>query len=215
MKINYPSGASQFQIKSASTSSIIASLATGDVNCIIQKIAQHDQLKNSLFKWIANTVLDEVSEVVRVKNPSILSKTNCDDLLVLKNEDVVEELQKRAPLLYLVLKNSVISRRRRKKIKDGHVKDQSHCALAMAFGILMKMRSPTLSALAYRVSLVLHHSGAKKRVSKNRSYFKQNLWLNIKTELILICTELKVLLLQYIFSKYHIEVKKFKNFHLQ
>ena len=105
-----------------------------------------------------------MSEVVGLKNPSILSKTNCDNLLVLKNEDIVDELQKRAPVLYLVLKNSVISRRRRKKIKDGHVKDQSLCTIAMAFGTLMKMRSPILSALAYRVSLVLHHSGAKKKV---------------------------------------------------
>eukprot|EP00112_Aurelia_sp_Birch-Aquarium-sp1_P016963 Seg389.2 transcript_id=Seg389.2/GoldUCD/mRNA.D3Y31 product="hypothetical protein" protein_id=Seg389.2/GoldUCD/D3Y31 len=164
VKINYSSGASQYQIKSACTSSIIASLATGDFNCTIRKIAEHDQLKHCLLKWIANTVLDEVSEVVRVKRPSILLMTNCDDLLRLRNEDVVDELQKRAPMLYLVLKNSVISRRRRKKIKDGNVKDQSLCSVAMAFGILMKMRSPTLSALAYRVSLVLHHSGAKKKV---------------------------------------------------
>lgn len=117
------------------------------------------------MKWFEDKILDEVSEVVSVKNPSILSKTNCEDLLSLKNEDVVSELQKRAPVLYIALKNSVISRRRRKKIKEGQVKDQSLCTLAMAFGILMKMRSPTLSALAYRSSLVLHHSGAKKRVS--------------------------------------------------
>ena len=108
-----------------------------------------------------------MSTVVAVKNPSLLSKTNCEDLVKLKNEAVIDEMQKRAPLLYHVLKAAVTSRQRKKKIKEGQEHKTCLQGLAMVYAILMRMRSPTLSALAYRISMVLHHSGAKKRVSVN------------------------------------------------
>ena len=162
--IQYPSVTRNIQVKSASVSSIIASLATGNYNNIIKKIAENQELLPFLKKWVQDKISDEVASIVSVKRPSILSLTSCDDLLKLKNEDIINELKEKAPLLHLVLQSATTSPRRRKKIFDGLVKDRSQCCLVMSFSVLMRARSPTHGALAYRISMILHHSGAKKRV---------------------------------------------------
>ena len=173
--IQYPSVTRNIQVKSASVSSIIASLATGNYNNIIKKIAENQELLPFLKKWVQDKISDEVASIVSVKRPSTLSLTSCDDLLKLKNEDIINELKEKAPLLHLVLQSATTSPRRRKKIFDGLAKDRSQCCLAMSFSVLMRARSPTHGALAYRISMILHHSGAKKRViicfCQNWQYF--------------------------------------------
>ncbi len=114
--IQYPSVTRNIQVKSDSVSSIIASLATGNYNNIIKKIAENQELLPFLKKWVQDKISDEVASIVSVKRPSTLSLTSCDDLLKLKNEDIVNELTEKAPVLHLVLQSATISPRRRKKI---------------------------------------------------------------------------------------------------
>ncbi len=162
--INYPSSAKPIFIKSPNTAAIITSLATGRFSAIFKKISEDADLEIYLKKWMEDKISAEVSAVVSIKNPSILSKTDCNALLNLRNEDIVCELKERAPTLYLALYSAVNSQKRRNMISEGHSDDKSPTSLAMALSILMRRRNPTLTALSYRVSMVLHHSGAKKKV---------------------------------------------------
>ncbi len=141
VRINYQSGSKQTHVNAGILSSIIIALATGDIKQIVKKMEQHNELKPLLFKWIEDKIMDEIKTVVSVKNPSILAKTNCEHLISLKNESVVDEMQKRAPTLYSVLKAAIVSRQRRKKIDEGKSNDTTLCGLAMVFGILMKHKA--------------------------------------------------------------------------
>ena len=142
--------------------SIITSLANGNITTAIKKLAQSEEHKPCLLRWIENTALDEASRMASSKNPSVLSKTGCDDLLKLKNDDIVNEFKERAPLSFMVLYANAVSRRRKKRILEGTLLDSSSKGLSMAIAVLMRMRCPMMSALSYKVSFILHHSGAKK-----------------------------------------------------
>eukprot|EP00112_Aurelia_sp_Birch-Aquarium-sp1_P023413 Seg6971.2 transcript_id=Seg6971.2/GoldUCD/mRNA.D3Y31 product="hypothetical protein" protein_id=Seg6971.2/GoldUCD/D3Y31 len=167
--MNYPSGTKSIKIQSDDMRSVIASLAKGNTAAAIKKLAQSKELGPCLLKWIENTALDEASRMASSKNPSVLLKTGCDDLLKLKNDDIVNEFKERAPLSFLVLYANAVSRRRKKRILEGTSVDSSLKGLSMTIAVLMRMRCPMMSALSYKVSFILHHSGAKKMVGTTNS----------------------------------------------
>ncbi len=129
--------------------SIIVSLANGHIAAAIKKLAQAEEYKSCLPKWLENTVLDEASRMVSSRNPSVLLKTGCDDLLKLKSEDIVSEFKERAPISYMVLYANSVSRWRKKRILEGTSVDSSLKGMSMAIAVLMRMRCPMMSALSW------------------------------------------------------------------
>ena len=89
---------------------------------------------------------------------------DCQFLLTLSDQKIVDELKAKAPIIHTLLRRAVILQRREAKISKGESKDISAPAIPMAASILLKKRSTSLSAQAYRVGFILHHSGAKKLV---------------------------------------------------
>ncbi len=151
-------------IESAGISSIIKSLSNGNIKAAVKKISEDSECKIELNNWLENKIKDETSNIVSSKNKSVLAKIQPNDILNISNNDIVNEVKERAPLIYLVMKSIVISRRRKKKIQEGISQDTTNPNIAMAISVMMRVRCPFLSALAYKISFVLHHSGAKKQV---------------------------------------------------
>ena len=57
------------------------------------------------------------------------------------------------------------SKRQARNVTEGLKPDRSLQAISMACSVLLESHCNTLSAQAYQVGFILHHSGAKKLVS--------------------------------------------------
>ncbi len=144
---------------------ILEFLAKQNFKATICSIANSLRFKTHLFDSVASTISKEALGLASTKNPSLISKKSCEDILNLTNKAIVEEVAEKAPLLFTALQHCALSNRRYSKIKRGLSTDTTEAGLSMAFSVLMKTRSSQMSAMAYRNSFTLHFSGAKKRVS--------------------------------------------------
>ncbi len=149
-------------VKSKGSSDVIKSLANGRVSAAVKNFADDDMLRPHLLNWIENNIADHISQLVSLKNPSILSQTSATALLTITNDDIENELKIQAPLVYLVLKSIAVSKRRKSKISPGKACDNSTPNVVMTISVLMRARAQTITAMAYNIGFILHHSGAKK-----------------------------------------------------
>ena len=149
-------------------SKIINCLSNGRVAAAINLLGDCD-FRPHLEGWVQSTIHAETSTMVNLKNPSILGKTSKEDLLMLTNKAIEEEIKARAPLTHIVLKSIATSKRRVKRISEGKSQDRVNPNLVMAMSVLLRARAPSLTALSYRIGFLLHHCGAKKRVSRQKN----------------------------------------------
>lgn len=123
------------------------------------------EMKNKILLKLENDIRKESIEMCSRKKPSVLSSTKPASIISLKDSVVVKELEERAPTLYRILK-TVASGKSRKSAKKNE--DKVTHALSFAISVLFRCRSPYMSAISYRLSILLWHGGAEKQVIKVR-----------------------------------------------
>ena len=94
------------------------------------------------------------------REPSILTKTSPESIISCKEQDLVNELQEKAPTFYSCLLAASSSQRGDPKKN----KQKTTPSISMASSILLKCRNPSMAANAYRLSVLLWHGGAKKQI---------------------------------------------------
>jgi transposase len=121
-----------------------------------------EKLKKRILDKVENEIQKECKAISSRKVPSVLSQVSADDILALKDIDIVTELKERAPVTHRCMQAIARSPRKTKNSEANHKVVSS---LSMAASVLLRCRNPCLSAAAYRFSVVLWHGGVGKMVS--------------------------------------------------
>jgi hypothetical protein len=129
-----------------------------------------NDLKELILNKLENDLKKESSGLCSRKNPSLLSDSKPESIINLKDSCIVKELEERAPILHRVLK-AVASGKMKciNNIEKDDKKSERNFkvtrAISMATSVLFRCRTPSMSALSYRLSILLWHGGAEKQVN--------------------------------------------------
>ena len=101
-----------------------------------------------------------------MSRPSILRFTEPAKILDLSDGTIQNELEERAPTLHRFLKAAVTTKTKGKIPKKGEPERSVKLVngVGMAAAMLLKNRNPKMSAMAYKMSLLLWHGGVDKQV---------------------------------------------------
>ena len=117
----------------------------------ISSIFGHQSLREELHVKLEREIEKEVSEYSR--SDTVLKNTEPDQLAVFSNRILFHEVDTSCPLFSTVLKSAC-------NYEDDNIKEKCINAMALATSTLLRCRNSTLSAVAYRMSALLFHSGA-------------------------------------------------------
>ena len=139
------------------------------VNALYSKQAVRDEL----LQKVCSSISDKCKELCSTKSPSVLRDVSPLGLREFTETTHVAELDNRAPVLHAVLSSAVWKNPTVKEnltdVQEPNRASEQHAKvvspISVATSILLKSRCPQMSAQAYRLSTVLWHSGAKKKVS--------------------------------------------------
>lgn len=117
-------------------------------------IAKHSELFPEVLKAVNKNASNEMSEYL--KSESMLLSNKPDEITGFSNTIFLEELRIFCPVVYdFVLSACGIQE------SDVKVKGTAANGVALATAVMCRLRNPKASALHYRISTVLFHSGAK------------------------------------------------------
>ena len=116
------------------------------------------EAKKLLFKEME----EELTGLTSTKEPSVLRQSRHDLLPSFKMADFVEELKAKAPLTTELLTTLCVSKAKKRKQKNG---EQVNTVIPTIAAIMLQNLCPQMSALAYRIGLILRFSGAGQMVS--------------------------------------------------
>ena len=154
---------------------VVIAYPSGDVS-VLNKIDEEGQstIKNIALKnWatVANTclrhelLLPELKDAFEravgkeckdySKSESCLKESSPDQLAVSSNRTLCKEVEINCPLLYSALCQASNLR----SLNSEESKERAVNAIALAVSILIRLGNSTMSAVAYRISTVLFHSG--------------------------------------------------------
>ena len=137
----------------------IKQIVLGEYKYAVNALWEKPEIKDHFIEKLCREVGKECDELCAKSRPSLLRNCSPDGLKLFSEKSHIAELKERAPLFHSVLKASG-----KKADGSGDGPDQQ-CALSMAASVLLRSRNVHMSAQAYRVSLLLWQSGAKKQVS--------------------------------------------------
>ena len=160
--INYPSGPRRVKLSDKKTASIVKYMALGlpklAMAALLGTCTDFTKAKKLLFKKMEEEMMDLTS----TKEPSVLRQTRHDLLPYFKLADFVAELKAKAPLTTELLYTLCVSKAKKHKQEDG---EQVDTAIATIAATMLQKRCVEMSALAYRIGLILRFSGAGQMVS--------------------------------------------------
>jgi hypothetical protein len=138
------------------SSRIIKNLCSSEWKTVINSVFRHQFLRQELI----NTLESEVSKEIKAysKLDSCLKVTEPDQLAAFSNSTLCHEVQIYCPYFNVVVRAACGLNLGCLTGKE-HVKERAINAVALATSALVRCQNSTMSALAYRMSLILFHSG--------------------------------------------------------
>ena len=133
---------------------IVRQLCNKNWQATANTIVRHKQLKAEVVKALKKIVSEEVKSYT--KSESILLLSEPDEIASISNTVFLEELRIFCPVFYEILVGSS-GQDEQEMMKAGVNKN----GVALAAATLCRVRNPKASALHYRISTVLLHSGTK------------------------------------------------------
>ena len=134
---------------------IIKNICRGEWATVVNAIRRHEFLAPELLNLVEREVGREFAQYS--KSDSCLKECSPDQLRVFSNKTLCEEVRVFCPLFYAAVGGAC----------DMRTSDESDVhrtnALALATSALARCRNPTMSAVAYRISALLYHSGLDSR----------------------------------------------------
>ena len=137
------------------TKTLVENLACENWREVSNAILQHAELAPESRKNIRKGLSKEFSEYL--KSETMLCARNQDEIASFSNKLFMEEVRIFCPVLY----NYVIGASGVSTQVDVNSVAKDHNSLALATAILARVRNPQASAVHYRISTILFHSGAK------------------------------------------------------
>ena len=113
---------------------------------------------NNIFQDLFMNAMDkECEHLCKKSTHCVLRRTKNDELTKFKLAKFYEEFMKMAPITASVIASLCQSRRSRRKEAD-------HNVIATVASIILQSRCPSMSALAYRLGILLKHAGTTTMV---------------------------------------------------
>jgi hypothetical protein len=133
---------------------------------VANAVWESEDLREKLLCKVEKDINIESKGLSSRKNQSVLADTTPNNLININDSTVTSELKDRAPTVERLLR-AVVSVKpkgsaQRKDTKKDHKITR---AISMASSVLLRCRNPAMSAMSYRVSLLLWHGGAEKQVT--------------------------------------------------
>ena len=165
---NLPEGGLQVKVvfKTESENVLVRILRDETTKCLVRQvcdknwhaaansITKHSELFPEVLKAVNKNASNEMSEYL--KSESMLLSNKPDEITGFSNTIFLEELQIFCPVVYhFVLSTCGIQE------SDVKVRGTAANGVALATAVMCRLRNPKASALHYRISTVLFHSGAK------------------------------------------------------
>ena len=137
------------------TKTLVKNLACENWREVSNAILQHAELAPELRNSIRKVLSKEFSEYL--KSETMLCARNPDEIAGFSNKLCMEEVRIFCPLWY----NCIIGASGVSTQVDVNSVAKDHNSLALATAILARVRNPQASAVYYRISTILFHSGVK------------------------------------------------------
>ena len=152
--ISYPSGDVSVMNKiDDEGQSIIRNIALKNWATVANACLRHELLAPEFKDAFAREVAKECKDYT--KSESCLKESSPDQLAVFSNKTLCKEVEIHCPLLFSVLCQAS----NMCGLNSEASKERAVNAIALAVSVLIRLRNPTMSAAAYRISTVLFHSG--------------------------------------------------------
>ena len=151
--VHWPSG-----VKTRMLSDDLIPLGKSLVNGSFKQIAaaawKSEGLRNALLAVLKKEVQKECTYLCSRKVPSCLRQTSKEEMLQFSLGKVEEELELKAPILKAVLKAASVP-----KSKEDADESKWLPATTMAAAVLLKNRSPYMTAVQLLITVIIQHSG--------------------------------------------------------
>lgn len=128
------------------------------LTALLKTLTGITEAKKLLFKKME----EELMCLTSTKEPSVLRQSRHDLLPSFKMADFVEEIKAKAPLTTELLNTLCVSKAKKRKQENG---EQVNTVIATIAAIMLQNRCQQMSALAYRIGLILCFSGGGQMVS--------------------------------------------------
>ena len=135
--------------------SLLLNIARNKWTIVANLMFKHPKLEKELDKPLEKAISNEFKELCSDSSKSVLSKKSPEDVAKFKSKAVFDEISAKCPLWTAAIKGASgvrnISSASKKKIN----------AIALSSAIAARTRNHKMSAMAYRISTILFHSGVK------------------------------------------------------
>ena len=148
--IAYPNGRVTVKHSFDENALIIISICLSQWQTVVNAFLRHAFLLTELLRALEREVNRECQNYC--KSDSCLKSKKPDQLSVFANVNVCREIKVYCPILSTVLESAC-------DLKNLNVNERTINAIALATSTLIRCRNPTMSAIAYRMSTILFHSG--------------------------------------------------------
>lgn len=125
------------------------------------------QLKNELLKLACKEIGRECEALKKLKG-SVLKKTTPNQLKSFTWKSLAREWKGHAPTFYMALKAAALPCRKK---CERHTAKTAMPVVGTAGAILLKLRSPKMSAVQHLIGLMMFLGGLKKKVSFSRYFY--------------------------------------------
>lgn len=152
--ICYPNGDVSVKNKfDRESQNIIRNISLGKWKTVANASFRHELLASELRETFSQEIARECKNYS--KADSCLQYNSPDQLAVFSNKTLCKEVELHCPLLYAALcKASNLT-----SLASEDENERAVNAVALAFSCLIRCRNPSMSAVAYRISTILFHSG--------------------------------------------------------
>lgn len=164
--MNYTSGVVKRFPKDDVDQKAIKQIVLGEYSYAVNALWEKKEVKEHILKKLTKEISSECDGLCSLNNPSILRNSSAEALKSFDEKSHAREIRERAPILAAMVEAASITKT--KYIHDNEEKNigvDVQCAQSMAVSTLLRSRCLAMSAQAYRVSILLWNSGAKKQVS--------------------------------------------------
>jgi hypothetical protein len=138
-------------------------LLYGPPSRVATAVMKCDPVRKVVIQKVLGIVSKEVSDLCSRKKPSMLRKTGKDDLMKFSLEQLCDEWEKRAPIFYLFLVASSITKTTKNKSWLPSV--------AVSGSVLLKQRNGDMSATAYVLGILLKSRSTEVSVLIHLKYY--------------------------------------------
>lgn len=142
--------------------SIITNICLSRWNTVIRALFAHSILNAELLNFLE---LKSEQEIKRyAKTESCLKSTSPDQLASFSNKILCKELEVNCPVYNAVVRGACgYSTTSQEEMPANYTYEKTSNAVALATSALTRVQNPSMSAVAYRISTILFHSGVSNK----------------------------------------------------